>query len=124
MPVDRPEIRGIEIPGWGHFVPRSPPAGTGPIQGNTRPNRQRVGLAPVRAGGLRGKAPSPGFQPRDLRLAIGYPRPLLPPAPHRSTHVSLLPPPCELFTTSEPRRSATRVRPPGRTLMSRAPLRM
>ena len=27
--------------------------------------------------------------------------------------MSLLPPPCEEFTTSEPRRSATRVRPPG-----------
>ena len=31
----------------------------------------------------------------------------------RSTQVSLLPPPCEEFTTSDPRRSATRVRPPG-----------
>src|SRR5688500_19202624 len=34
-----------------------------------------------------------------------------------STHVSLLPPPCEEFTTSEPRFSATRVNPPGRTLV-------
>ncbi len=31
----------------------------------------------------------------------------------RRTQVSLLPPPCEEFTTSEPRCSATRVRPPG-----------
>ena len=31
----------------------------------------------------------------------------------RSTHVSLLPPPCEELTTSDPRRRATRVRPPG-----------
>ena len=31
----------------------------------------------------------------------------------RSTQVSLLPPPCEELTTSEPRRSATRVSPPG-----------
>ena len=31
----------------------------------------------------------------------------------RSTQVSLLPPPCEELTTSEPSRSATRVRPPG-----------
>src|SRR6185369_11861148 len=30
-----------------------------------------------------------------------------------STQVSLLPPPCEEFTTSEPSRNATRVRPPG-----------
>ncbi len=30
-----------------------------------------------------------------------------------STHVSLLPPPCEEFTTSEPFFIATRVRPPG-----------
>ncbi len=31
------------------------------------------------------------------------------------THVSLLPPPCEEFTTREPRLRATRVRPPGLT---------
>ena len=31
----------------------------------------------------------------------------------RNTQVSLLPPPCDEFTTSEPRRNATRVRPPG-----------
>ena len=31
-------------------------------------------------------------------------------------HVSLLPPPCEEFTTSEPLRKATRVRPPVVTL--------
>jgi hypothetical protein len=31
----------------------------------------------------------------------------------RSTQVSLLPPPCEEFTTSDPRRSATRVKPSG-----------
>ena len=31
--------------------------------------------------------------------------------------VSLLPPPCDEFTTSEPRRSATRVSPPGVTQM-------
>ena len=30
-----------------------------------------------------------------------------------TTHVSFVPPPCEEFTTSEPSRSATRVRPPG-----------
>jgi FO synthase subunit 2 len=35
-----------------------------------------------------------------------------------STQVSLLPPPCEELTTSEPRRSATRVSPPGSTKMS------
>jgi hypothetical protein len=29
--------------------------------------------------------------------------------------VSFEPPPCEELTTSEPRRSATRVKPPGRT---------
>jgi len=31
------------------------------------------------------------------------------------TQVSLLPPPCDEFTTSDPFRMATRVRPPGRT---------
>ena len=31
-----------------------------------------------------------------------------------STQVSLLPPPCDEFTTSEPLTSATRVSPPGR----------
>ncbi len=35
-----------------------------------------------------------------------------------STQVSLLPPPWEELTTSEPRRSATRVRPPGSTKIS------
>ncbi len=35
-----------------------------------------------------------------------------------STQVSLLPPPCDEFTTSEPLRNATRVRPPGMTLIS------
>ena len=35
-----------------------------------------------------------------------------------STQVSLLPPPCEEFTTSDPLRSATRVRPPGSTWIS------
>ena len=35
-----------------------------------------------------------------------------------STQVSLVPPPCEEFTTSEPSRSATRVRPPGTTVTS------
>ena len=30
-----------------------------------------------------------------------------------TTHVSLVPPPCDEFTTSDPSRSATRVRPPG-----------
>ena len=35
-------------------------------------------------------------------------------------HVSLLPPPCDEFTTSEPRCSATRVRPPG-TTVTRSP---
>src|SRR5690606_21766323 len=38
-------------------------------------------------------------------------------------HVSLLPPPCEEFTTSDPRLSATRVKPPGVTYM-RSPCRM
>ena len=38
---------------------------------------------------------------------------------HASTQVSLEPPPCEEFTTSEPARSATRVRPPGSTQVSR-----
>ena len=32
-----------------------------------------------------------------------------------STHVSLLPPPCDEFTTSEPLRIAPRVSPPGST---------
>ena len=32
-----------------------------------------------------------------------------------STQVSLLPPPCDELTTSEPLRMATRVRPPGST---------
>src|SRR5208282_1429653 len=38
-------------------------------------------------------------------------------AQHQSatTHVSLLPPPCDEFTISDPSRSATRVRPPGNT---------
>ena len=36
-----------------------------------------------------------------------------------STQVSLPPPPCDEFTTSEPRRSATRVSPPGVTFTSR-----
>src|SRR5690348_15451244 len=34
---------------------------------------------------------------------------------HSSTHVSFEPPPCEEFTTSDPLRNATRVRPPGKT---------
>ena len=38
---------------------------------------------------------------------------------HASTQVSFEPPPCEEFTTSEPARSATRVRPPGSTQVSR-----
>src|SRR5580698_1288646 len=48
----------------------------------------------------------------------------LPPTPHaRSTHVSLLPPPCEEFTTSDPRRNATRVKPPG-TRVTFSPYKM
>src|SRR5690606_38603906 len=43
--------------------------------------------------------------------------------PPSSTQVSLVPPPCDEFATSEPSRSATRVRPPGTTWM-RWPLRM
>ena len=39
------------------------------------------------------------------------------------THVSLLPPPCEEFTTSEPFSRATRVRPPG-TMFTLSPKRM
>lgn len=35
------------------------------------------------------------------------------------THVSLLPPPCEELTNSEPLVMATRVRPPGTTSISR-----
>src|SRR5947209_4667440 len=35
-----------------------------------------------------------------------------------ATHVSLVPPPCEELTTSEPRLSATRVRPPGTSVTS------
>src|SRR5882724_6318663 len=35
-----------------------------------------------------------------------------------STQVSFVPPPCEEFTTSEPSRNATRVRPPGTTVTS------
>ena len=38
---------------------------------------------------------------------------------HASTQVSFEPPPCEELTTSEPGRSATRVRPPGSTQVSR-----
>src|SRR5947209_19124017 len=38
-------------------------------------------------------------------------------------HVSLLPPPCEEFTTREPCRSATRVSPPG-TIVTFSPYRM
>ncbi len=38
---------------------------------------------------------------------------------HSSTQVSFDPPPCEEFTTSEPARNATRVRPPGSTQVSR-----
>src|SRR5262249_7756617 len=45
-------------------------------------------------------------------------------APSSSTQVSLLPPPCDEFTTSEPSLSATRVRPPGSTKTSLPPLRM
>ena len=37
----------------------------------------------------------------------------------RSTQVSLLPPPCDELTTSEPSRSAARVSPPGTTLVMR-----
>jgi hypothetical protein len=37
------------------------------------------------------------------------------PAGCRSTQVSLDPPPCEEFTTSDPLRNATRVNPPGLT---------
>src|SRR5262245_11417647 len=39
-------------------------------------------------------------------------------AQHDSTHVSLLPPPCEEFTTRDPFFNATRVRPPGNTKIS------
>ncbi len=42
---------------------------------------------------------------------------------HQSTQVSLLPPPCDELTTSEPRRSATRVNPPG-TIVIFSPYRM
>src|SRR6185436_14651672 len=35
-----------------------------------------------------------------------------------STQVSLLPPPCDELTTSDPLFSATRVRPPGKTKIS------
>src|SRR5262249_11963871 len=38
---------------------------------------------------------------------------------HASTQVSFDPPPWDEFTTSDPGRSATRVRPPGRTQVSR-----
>ena len=38
---------------------------------------------------------------------------------HASTQVSFVPPPCEEFTTNEPSRNATRVRPPGTMTMSR-----
>src|SRR6185312_6112405 len=39
------------------------------------------------------------------------------PSPSK-TQVSLLPPPCDELTTSEPSRSATRVKPPGTMLIS------
>src|SRR5579871_86937 len=45
------------------------------------------------------------------------------PFPGRRTQVSLLPPPCEEFTTREPLRSATRVRPPG-TSVTFSPIKM
>ena len=46
-------------------------------------------------------------------------------AEHRypSTQVSLLPPPCDEFTTSDPSRSAVRVSPPGTIRTRSAPLR-
>ena len=40
-----------------------------------------------------------------------------------STQVSLLPPPCDELTTSDPLRRATRVSPPG-TMVTRSPVRM
>ena len=40
--------------------------------------------------------------------------------PSEITHVSLLPPPCDELTTSEPLRNATRVRPPG-TMVTPSP---
>ena len=45
------------------------------------------------------------------------------PLPARNTQVSLLPPPCEEFTTSDPFRSATRVSPPGTNVIF-SPIRM
>ena len=46
------------------------------------------------------------------------------PAQHQaSTQVSLLPPPCDELTTSEPSRSAVRVRPPGTMCVAPAPER-
>src|SRR5215472_18897047 len=46
--------------------------------------------------------------------ALGQ-RPLTQSPPHSTIHVSFEPPPCEELTTSEPRRNATRVSPPGNT---------
>ena len=40
---------------------------------------------------------------------------------HARTHVSLLPPPCDELTTSEPGRSAVRVRPPGTMRVASVP---
>ena len=69
-------------------------------------------------------APSPGAAcPRDVEDARGALAPDVARHPveargdareHQSTtHVSFTPPPCEEFTTSDPSRNATRVRPPG-----------
>ena len=49
-----------------------------------------------------------------LKMIGNHRKILLPPGYSSNTHVSLLPPPCEEFTTSEPFFIATRVRPPGR----------
>ncbi len=52
-----------------------------------------------------------------VQRATTYER-ITPAGSSASTQVSLLPPPCEEFTTSESRRSATRVKPPGSTKTS------
>ena len=49
------------------------------------------------------------------KLELGHEESIARASPYSSstTHVSFDPPPCDEFTTSEPLRRATRVRPPG-----------
>ena len=64
---------------------------------------------------------------KPCKLEYGYANDLgkiiLPVLLEDGVSVNLLPPPCDELTTSEPRWSATRVRPPG-TMWTLSPLRM